>query len=236
MNNDTSDSAYQTLRDEIVRGKFAPGTQIPEVGLAETLGVSRTPLREAVNRLDADGLVQRAPNRRLYVTHVSADEARQLYSVRIALEDLALAEAAAHMTDEILDELGQRLERMQKAERSRRENVAEGGRSFHDTLYRAAGNSVNHEILQRMQVKIDRYRYIGTRDSKRRQRQAVEEHRRIYEALRRRDVEAARQAMREHLQRACDEALAVLASPADGNASKPAARARRPRKAAVKAR
>jgi DNA-binding GntR family transcriptional regulator len=235
MNNDTSDSAYQTLRDAIVRGTIAPGTQIPEVALAEELGVSRTPLREAVNRLEGNGLVERAPNRRLYVTLVSADEARQLYSVRMALEDLALADAATRMTDEVLDELGQRLERMQKAERSRRENVAEGGRSFHEILYRAAGNSVNEEILQRLQVKIDRYRYIGTRDGHRRQRQAVDEHRAIYEALRKRDVMGARHAMREHLGRACGEALAVLASPLDGQAPKPAARRRRaPKKAAAK--
>lgn len=232
MNNDTSDSAYQRLREAIVRGELAPRTQIPEVALAEQLGVSRTPLREAVNRLENDGLVERASNRRLYVTPVSADEARQLYSVRMALEDLALAEAAARMTDEVLDELGSRLERMRKAERSRRENVAEGGRSFHDTLYRASGNNVNEDIIRRLQVKIDRYRYVATQEGHRRQKQAVDEHRVIYEALRDRDVERARGALRQHLERACEEALAVLAAREDAPPPPRPAR-KRPRKKAL---
>lgn len=206
------DSAYRTLRDAIVRGELAPGAQIPEEGLAERLGVSRTPLREAVNKLQAEGLVRRAANRRLFVTPVSIEEARDVYSVRIALEDLALTEAAAGMTTELMEELLQSLDRMDKAEKSRQEDVAEGGRSFHDILYHASANSINADILQRLQVKVDRYRYIGTGGGRLRQRQAVDEHRAIYEALRRGDVEAARRALREHLEHARDEALKVLQS------------------------
>jgi DNA-binding GntR family transcriptional regulator len=206
------DTAYKTLRDAIVHGELAPGAQIPEEGLAETLGVSRTPLREAVNRLQAEGLVRRAPNRRLFVTPVSAEEARSVFAVRLALEDLALTEAAAALTSDILEELRLSLERMEKAEKTRREDVAEGGRSFHDILYHAAGNAINEDILRRLQVKVDRYRYIATGGGSRRQRQAVDEHLAVYQALRTGDVESARRALRVHLDGARQAAVRGLES------------------------
>ena len=133
-----------------------------------------------------------------------------MFAVRLALEDLALTEAAAALTPDLLEELRLRLERMDKAERTRREDVAEGGRAFHDILYQAAGNSINDAILRGLQVKVDRYRYIATGRGSRRQRQAVDEHKAILQALRQGEVESARRAMRAHLEGSQREVLRVL--------------------------
>lgn len=204
------DSAYLRIRDSIIHGQLPPKRQITEEGLADDLGVSRTPLREAITRLQADGLVVRAPNRRLFIAPVSVHEAENLFAVRMALEDLALTEAAERMTDELLMELGASLGRMERAYRSGQEDVAEGGRSFHDVLYHAAGNVINQEILWRLAVKVDRYRYIATGGGTRRQRQALRDHRAIHSALVARDVPAARAALRVHLDGARGEVLKVL--------------------------
>jgi DNA-binding GntR family transcriptional regulator len=204
------DSAYERIRDAIIHGDLAPNAQITEEWLAERLGVSRTPLREAVTRLQADGLVYRAPNRRLFVTPVSAREAENVFSVRMALEDLALTEAAPRLTDEVLAELEASLWRMEAAYRSGKEDVAEGGRSFHEVLYQAAGNTIVQEILARLAIRVNRYRYIATGGGTRRQQQALRDHRAILEALRAGDVTAARAALRQHLEGARVEALKVL--------------------------
>src|SRR5262249_10220840 len=150
------------LRESIIHGELAPGAQITEEGLADSLGVSRTPLREAITRLQGDGLVYRAPNRRLFVNPGSGCEGEELFAVRMALEDLALIEAAQQLSEERLDELDASLQRMERAYRSQQEDVAEGGRSFHEVLYQAADNLMNQEILGRLAIKVDRYRYIAT--------------------------------------------------------------------------
>lgn len=219
------DSAYAQVRDSIIRGDLRPGSQVTEEGLAETLGVSRTPLREAISRLLSDGLVYRAPNRRLFITPVSCKEAENLFAVRMALEDLALTEAATNLSDNLLGELDTSLRRMERAYRSRQEDVAEGGRSFHDVLYHAAGNTINQDILWRLAVKVDRYRYIATSAGAKRQRQAVKDHRRILDALASGDVASAREALRAHLEGARLEVLKVLgdeAGPGDSNTARTA--------------
>jgi thiol peroxidase len=217
---DSQNATYERLRDAIIHGELHAGAQIPEESLTERLGVSRTPLRAAINRLEAEGLVKRAANRRLFVTPVSIEDARQLYGVRIALEELALMEAAEASLEGLLAAMRECLDRMEDAERHRNENVAEGGRAFHAAIFKASGNAVNEEVLQRLLVRVDRYRYIGTGGGRRRQTQAVQEHRAVFEALLRNDVDAARRALREHLERARDEIIEVLRPVSSGESSK----------------
>jgi DNA-binding GntR family transcriptional regulator len=193
------DLAYDAVRDAIVKGVLPPGESISEDGLAQALDVSRTPLREALERLQGDALVERARNGRLFVRGVSAEEAANLFAVRIALEDLAITEASARMTEEVLAKLRFSLDRMKIASSTLKEDVAEAGHDFHDTLYRAAGNPINQAVLDRLQGQIDRYRFISTRAGQSRRSTAVCEHEAVYSALRDRNVNAARRAMRKHL-------------------------------------
>ena len=96
-----SDRAYRTLRQEIVEGDLPPGAVLGEVEQSARLGLSRTPLREALSRLVADGLAAPATGRGVVVTAVSLDEAPQLFDLRIALETLAARRAAEHIAEPV---------------------------------------------------------------------------------------------------------------------------------------
>lgn len=106
-----SDRAYSTLRDEIIDWRIAPGTVLAEVEQAARLGVSRTPLREALARLTADGLVTSQAGRGLVVTDVSADSIRQLFELRAALEGQAVRLAATRRNPAIFAALALEFER-----------------------------------------------------------------------------------------------------------------------------
>lgn len=205
------DLAHRTLRDACIRGLLAPGEMLSEEQLAATLNVSRTPLREALQRLHAEGLVERAGNGRIYVREASREEARHLYAVRAELERLAVREAARRMTPQILARLRSALEAMQRAEKTRTVDVADSGEHFHAILYEAAANPINQHLLENLKALIDRYRYISTANQRaNRRHEAVREHEAIFAALAAGDIEAADEAMRTHMERGLHSVLASL--------------------------
>lgn len=207
----TRDYAYLVLLDAIVRGNLRPGVWLSEGQLAEQLGVSRTPLREALNRLQSDLLVERGRNGRLYVRNLSIKEARDLYAVRASLEELTVEEASANMTSARLAALEESLERMRLAAGEVAEDVAEGGRDFHEVLIDIADNAITAWALGQLNPHIDRYRFLSTRAGRERPVQAVREHEEIFEALREGDVAAARGAMRRHIENGRMTVLEALA-------------------------
>jgi DNA-binding GntR family transcriptional regulator len=207
----TRDWVYCALLKAIVRGQLKPGTWLSEASLATQLEVSRTPLREAFQRLQSDLLIERGQNGKLYVRGVSSEEARNLYAVRASLEELTVEEAAANMTAAKLAGLGESLEHMRLAVGQVEEDVAEGGRDFHDALLEIAGNEVTTSVLGQLKPHIDRYRFLSTRTSQGRRLQAVQEHEEIYESLRKGDVESAKLAMKCHIENGRETVLAALA-------------------------
>ena len=209
----TRDWVYCALLKAIVRGQLNPGSWLSEASLATQLEVSRTPLREALQRLQSDLLIERGQNGKLYVRGLSSEEARALYAVRSSLEELTVEEAAANMTVAKLATLGESLSHMRLAVDQVEEDVAEGGRDFHDALLEIAGNEVTSSVLGQLKPHIDRYRFLSTRMSQARGLQAVEEHEEIYEALRKGDTESAKLAMKRHIKNGRDTVLAALAGP-----------------------
>src|SRR5919202_1632621 len=117
----TRDWVYYALLEAIVRGQLKPGAWLSEASLATQLEVSRTPLREALQRLQSDLLIERGQNGKLYVRGLSSKEARDLYAVRLSLEELTVEEAAANMTDAKLATLGVSRERRLQAVREHEE-------------------------------------------------------------------------------------------------------------------
>ncbi|WP_433803159.1 GntR family transcriptional regulator [Actinomycetospora sp. CA-084318] len=107
-----SERAHLALREEILRGALPPGARLGEVELAERLGVSRTPVREALSRLAAEGLVEVLPHRGARVVSVSADDLDAIFDVRSALEPRATGRAASRVTAEDLDALDDLATRM----------------------------------------------------------------------------------------------------------------------------
>lgn len=207
----TRDWVYHALLEAIVRGQLRPGAWLSEASLATQLEVSRTPLREALQRLQSDLLIERGQNGKLYVRGLSGKEARDLYAVRASLEELTVEEAAANMTVAKLATLEEILERMRSAI-DQVEDVAEGGRDFHDVLLEIAGNEITSWTLGQLKPHIDRYRFLSTRTSQERGMQAVREHEEIYESLRDGDVQAAKASMRRHIEKGRETVLTALAS------------------------
>jgi DNA-binding GntR family transcriptional regulator len=217
------DKAYERLRELIIRGHLPPGSPVPEEMLAETLKLSRTPLRNAIQRLEVDGLLARRPNGRLYVTEVSAEHACQLFAIRIVLEDLALREALERLTDEHVAQLRHHIDAMCRSADAPPQNMAARlGVDFHESLYQAGGNEINLQVLASLQGRIDRYRYLSTEGASERQLASIREHQVIYEAVAARQVEKARAALRLHLENAKESvfrALAQLHTPSEGSTS-----------------
>lgn len=205
----TRDWVYHALLEAIVRGQLKPRAWLSEPNLAKQLEVSRTPLREALQRLQSDLLIERGQNGKLHVRGLSRKEASDLYAVRTSLEQLTVEEAVANMSGSKLAALEESLERMRLGA-GQVEAVAEGGREFHDVLLEIAANEMTSWVLGQLKPHIDRYRFLSTGTSPERRLQAVREHEDIFEALREGDVESAKLAMRRHIENGRDTVLAAL--------------------------
>jgi DNA-binding GntR family transcriptional regulator len=138
------DKAYQTIRDGIVRGKFAPGAHLTAQDLGEASGLSRTPVREAMRRLHAEGLIEFIPHRGAFVTRVDEQEITNIYELRVALESYAAAKAARNVTSEELKRLSTLATRMRNLvelnSSSLAEDLSELNNEFHKLIVIATHN------------------------------------------------------------------------------------------------
>lgn len=191
---------YYKVRALIESGALAPGTQLDEKTLAESLAVSRTPLREAIATLAEEGLVERRPYRGNFVRIFTARQINDLFEVRKALEGLASRLAVARLTDEHVHDLRQILDEAQQA--------LEGGdlvaysaadKRFHQTMARITENETLIEALGRLGRQIQIIRISANRDPENVERTA-QERVNILEALETRDAERTAHLMEEHIE------------------------------------
>ena len=200
------DRVVHQLLDHLLSGRIAPGSRLREVELAARLGVSRTPVREALARLARDGLVELLPNRGAIVRQLGADELRHIYQLREALEGLAAELACEHCTPDDLT----RLRTLFDAAAVRDANFATACRQVDQELHRLiaarSGNPVLaqeirrfHDLVQLVRERVDDV--SGALD------QALAEHRAILTALERRRPTEARAAMTAHIRHALEVAL-----------------------------
>jgi DNA-binding GntR family transcriptional regulator len=190
---------YDHLRTEILEGRLEPGAELIEVALAEQLGVSRGPLREAIGRLAAEGLVTVSPRRGAVVRSLSKEEFLELYQVREALERMAVQLAVPRLNDEQFDELAALNEEMEAhARRDEVESFFEANLAFHARLLEASGNGKLEELYRQLLGQLGRYRLrsLMLRGNLKR---SVAEHKAILRAARRGDAERAAQLMAEHI-------------------------------------
>jgi DNA-binding GntR family transcriptional regulator len=208
------DLAYSSLRAAIIDLQIAPGESLTEESMSADLGVSRPVLRESIQRLQSEGLMERGGNGRLRVTPVDAADVRHLYAVRSSLEQLAVEGAAEKMTSEVLVELRDSIARMRVAEgQGAPDRVNETGSSFHSRLAILAANPINDQMMHLIRGRIDRYRSLSIR-AEARTTHSVSEHEAIFEALRTGDVVAAKSAMDVHIKAARDAVLQALGAEA----------------------
>ena len=193
---------FESLREAIIRGMLKPGERIMEVQLAEELGVSRTPVREAIRKLELEGLVVMLPRRGAYVAGISVKDIADVFEVRAALEALAATLAAMRITDDELEELERSLVEIAEVSDSQDiEVVVAKDTRFHDIIYRASRNAWLIQIVSHLQDQVQRFR-MATLSRPGRTKEAVEEHKKIVEAISERNSELAAQLAREHIENA----------------------------------
>jgi DNA-binding GntR family transcriptional regulator len=199
---------FDHLRGAILHGELAPGDELSQVGLARHLGVSRTPLREALRMLISEGLVEAAPNRRLRVAGFSMADMAELYVERITLEAVAVRITTARLTRHDIAHMEGLLAEMDHfAAEDDHESWELCNRRLHEAFAGAAGRRVLDRLAQ-LSHYTERYRRAYTMGDARAWSAGRAQHRRIVDACKRRDADAAARALAEHL---AHTALGVIA-------------------------
>lgn len=194
------DVVFNTLRRAILKGELKPGERLMEIALAERLGVSRTPIREAMRKLELEGLVVMIPRRGAQVANITEKDLNDVLEVRIALEKMAIEKACELITEEQLEELNNAAKEFEKA--IDEENVvklAEVDVAFHDIIYKASGNVRLNQVLNNLKEQIYRYRveYLKDEDTR---NDLITEHEHIYNAIKERDAEKAMEITFQHIE------------------------------------
>jgi DNA-binding GntR family transcriptional regulator len=190
---------HEHLREEILANRLTAGTELQESMLAAELGVSRGPVREAIGRLAAEGLVVVRPRRGAVVRSLTKDEFIEAYEVREALEVLAVRLATPRLTNEGLVRLEQLIEAMEGyAGREEVEEFFEANAAFHASLFEASGNGKLRQLYEQLlgQMSSLRRRSLALRGNL---KQSVEEHRAILAAVAAGEPDRAAELMSEHI-------------------------------------
>jgi len=194
---------YQSLRSALLDGDYLPGERIYEAAIAQALGVSRNPVREAVRRLQQDGLLEVRPHYGIYVATIPLEEIEDVYRIRAALEATAASLAAERMTDAEVEELGRILERQQAAAAKsavlprERASVVQADR-FHHAIHIGAKSPRLLVLLEQIYAQVSHFRNLTLRLPGRAAVSAAG-HATIFEAIRARDADAADRTMRAHI-------------------------------------
>ncbi|WP_433286748.1 GntR family transcriptional regulator [Pseudonocardia sp. CA-142604] len=195
-----SEFAYAWLRDKIVSHEFAPGEILNQALIARRLGISTTPLREALRRLKSEGLVELDAYRDARATALSPEEARDLVEIRLAVDPLAAALAAERRSK---DDIAEMRASFQIDALPDRPSIADlvAHRRFHRAIYRASHNEILISTLDDLWDKADRYRLVGLRDRTDERDRAVtaDEHRQLLDAVIAGDADAASTIMHRHI-------------------------------------
>ncbi|WP_331768996.1 GntR family transcriptional regulator (plasmid) [Embleya sp. NBC_00888] len=194
-----ADLVYESLRKAIAQGDIAPGERVNMDELARTLGVSKIPIREAVKRLEADGLVVSRVHSGVTVATIDVTEMRGVFLAREAIEALIARLAAEHVTEGLLADLESAQDAMRDALGAGEVvRLPELNSQFHRALALAGGYRILGELTEQLLMTVRRFRITAPMDAGN-WRQVVAEHDAILDALRRRDPQAAEDAARTHI-------------------------------------
>ncbi|MGI6668203.1 MAG: GntR family transcriptional regulator [Acetivibrionales bacterium] len=192
---------FDTLREAIIAGELKPGERLMEVQLAEKMGVSRTPVREAIRKLELEGLVEMLPRKGARVAHLSEKEIMDVLEVRATLDGLASSLSALRITDSEKKELKNVLAQfIVCVERNNLQGSIKKDVEFHDVIYRSSRNNKLIQISNNLREQVQRYRVIYIKDYSSSE-ELVKEHTEICDAISRRDPEAAMKFAQEHIKK-----------------------------------
>ena len=190
---------FQSIREDILSGRYEQNPELKEAAIGAELGVSRTPVREALRQLELEGLVTIIPNRGAYVNMITAKDVQDIYVIRSMLEGLCARWATQSITAEQLDSMEETLCLSEyHTSKKNYEKLYELDSLFHEQLYEAGGSRILNHILSDFHdyVKMVRKATISTSS---RSVTSTEEHRAIFEAIKEKDPDKAEALAKEHV-------------------------------------
>ncbi len=194
------DMVFDVLMSAIMQGQLSPGERLLEVQLADEMGVSRTPVREAIRRLELEGFVVMVPRKGAYVAGLSINDVEEVYEIRTVLETLAVRLAAQRMQPADYAQLDDLSEKMRATwQEGNVDNWVSLDASFHELLYKFSRNERLVAMMNNIMEQLSRYRIISLANVEVRHN-SLSEHQELIEALKRRDSEAAATAVAMHIE------------------------------------
>ncbi len=190
---------FNKLREDILAGVHRENDELKENSIANELGVSRTPVREALRQLELEGLVTMIPNKGAYVTGITSKDMHDIYVIRSYLEGLCAKWACEHITQAQIEELEEVLYLSDfHAKKNHNEQMVELDNKFHELIYQASGSKILYHVLSDFHHYVERIRKI-TLAMPSRASQASQEHSAILDAIRERDGKLAEQLACDHI-------------------------------------
>ena len=204
------ETVFQTLRKAILTGKLEPGERLTEIRLGKILGTSRTPIREAIRKLELEGLVTIVPGSGARVAQITERQLQDVLEVRRALDMLCARLASKRITPEEKRELRKANEDFRDSVRKGNFlDIAEADVRFHDVIIRASKNQTMMTVLDRLADNIYRYRFEFIKDDQRYEK-LISEHEDLYQAIVNGDGERAAEAAALHIERQMESVLQQL--------------------------
>lgn len=204
------DVVFNTLREAILRGELKPGERLMELQLASKLGVSRTPIREAIRMLEQEGLAVTIPRKGAEVAKMTEKDMEDVLQVRDALDELAASIACEQITAEELEELKRAMREFEESTKTRDvKRIAEVDVKFHDIIYKATRNPKLENILNNLREQMYRYRVEYLKDEKNFPI-LIKEHSEIVDGLAKKNKEKVIAAMHKHVENQANAVKEVI--------------------------
>ena len=198
---------FQKIREEILSGVYQDGEELREVTLGEKLGVSRTPVREALRQLELEGLVTIVPNKGAYVTSISRKDVEDIYKIRSLLEGLCARWATKNITEQQILDMEETLLlsefHLKRNGKVKTIQVSELDSKFHKVLYEASNSRILEHLLTDFHKYVQASRTLSV-GAKSRAEKSIEEHREILEAIKAKDEDLAAKLAHEHILKVMD--------------------------------
>ena len=193
------DVVFNTLRKAILTGQLKPGERLMEVHLANRLGVSRTPIREAIRKLELEGLVIMIPRRGAEVAEITEKSLSDVLEVRRALDALSVELSCDRITEEELKELKNACDEFEKTVKEKDvSRIAKADVALHDIIVQATGNQRLQQLVNNLAEQMYRYRFVYIKDESQHEK-LIAEHKEIYESIACHDKERASKAAKLHI-------------------------------------
>lgn len=209
-NSSLEEKVYKTLEDQILSQKLTAGEAVTEMKLSAELGVSRTPVREALQRLDREGLIKLIPNKGAFVIGISEKDLIDIYMIRMRLEGLAARITAEKADESTVRHLRENTELTEFfISKGNVERVKDLDSDFHDIIYRACESRMLCKTLSELHRYIASYRKLSLTVEGRIEK-SFEEHKQICDAIENKDMENADRLMSRHVEHALDNLLSII--------------------------